>query len=96
MMRIDLGFERPLNRDAKTRLLLAIGALAKTGRNRFVRGDHGAQVFGEALGVRSLLEALAAEGVVPTTAVSSLEPAAAAIADEDPDGQKERIKAIGR
>lgn len=96
MMRIELVFERPLTRDAKTRLLLAAGAHAKVTRVRFQRGDHAAQIFGEALGVQTLLAALAEEGVVPASATTSLDEHAAEIADDQPDARKERVRAIGR
>lgn len=96
MMRIELAFERPLSGDAKTRLLLAAGALAKVNSVRFIRGDHGAQIFGEALGMQVVLAALAEEGVVPSATTTSLDEIAAAIADEQPDRLKERVRAIGR
>ncbi len=96
MMHLDLTFDRPLNQDAKTRLLLAVAALAKARTVRFVRGDHGAMIFGEALGRQTMLEALAAEGVVPVTVTTSLDETADAIADEQPDAMKERVRAIGR
>lgn len=96
MMHIDLAFDRPLSNDSKTRLLLAAGALAKVTSVRFTRGDHGAQIFGEALGTQAILAALAEEEVVPTSATTSLDEHAAAIADEQPDSKKERVRAIGR
>jgi hypothetical protein len=96
MMRIELGFDRPLNQDAKTRLLLAAGALAKVRKIRFARGDHAAAVYGEALGTQTLLAALAAEGVVPALCTSSLDDDANALADESTEGKKEAVRAIGR
>lgn len=96
MMSVTLAFDRPLNQDAKTRLLLAVGALAKTRRVRFAKGDYGAIVYGEALGTTLLLEALAAEGVVPASATTSLDELGASLADDQPDSKKERVRAIGR
>lgn len=96
MMLLDLAFDRPLTKDAKTRLLLAVAALAKVRSVRFVRGDHGAIIFGEALGRQTVLEALAAEDVVPTSVTTSLDEVADAVADEQPDRMKERVRAIGR
>ncbi len=96
MMHLDLSFDRPLNREAKTSLLLAVAALAKARSVRFVRGDHGALIFGEALGRQTMLEALAAEGVVPVSVGTSLDEVADSVADEQPDRMKERVRAIGR
>jgi hypothetical protein len=96
MMRIELTFDRPLSRDTKTRLLLAAGAQAKVTRVRFVRGDYIAHIFGEALGVQTILAALAAEEVVPASATTSLDEHEAEIADDQPDARKERVRAIGR
>ena len=96
MMRIDLAFDRPLSKDAKTRLLLAAGALAKVRTVKFTRGDYDAQIFGEALGTQMVLAALAEEGIVPAKATTSLDEYAATIADDMPDSKKERVRAIGR
>ena len=96
MMRLELGFDRPLSSETKTRLLLALGALAKTRQVKFLRGDHVVLVFGEALGVQPVLQALADEGVVPTSATTSLDEQGASLADELPDSKKERVRAIGR
>ena len=63
---------------------------------RFVRGDHGVLVFGEALGRQTVLDALAAEGVVPDAVGTSLDEVSDAAADEHPDARKERVRAIGR
>jgi hypothetical protein len=96
MMRLEINFERPLNTETKTRLLLALGALAKTRQIRFLRGDHVAVVFGEALGAQPVMQALADEGVVPSSITTSLDELGASLADEQPDAKKERVRAIGR
>ncbi len=93
-MRLDLSFPRPLARADKVRVLLAAATLAKCERVRFARGDYAAVVFGEALSVRRLSEALAEQGVVGASVCSSLDEEEDRRAD-DPVGE-ERVRAIGR
>lgn len=95
MMRLVVTFARPLDRDARTRLMLATAALAKTSRVRLRRNGYEAEVFGEAVGSGRLREALAAEGLVPERIDTSLDQAADQAADDIGDGQ-ERVRAIGR
>jgi hypothetical protein len=95
MMRLAVLFARPLPAEAKVRLRLAVGAMAKTGRVRFVRGDHEAWVFAEAVPVCDLAAALAAEGLEPENIVTTLDPDSdAALAEHAVAG--ERFKPIGR
>jgi hypothetical protein len=98
VMRLDVDFPRPLNKQDKLRLLLAVATLAKSRRVRFVRGDHAAVIMGEGLSERSLRAALEEHGFTPESVRTSLDPDEDARADdasEDP-AFKERVRAIGR
>ena len=94
VMRLDLDFARPLARADKLRLLLAAATLAKCQRVRFARGDRAVVVFGEALSMRRLGEALAEHGFAEVAMRSSLDEDEDQRAD-DPSGE-ERVRAIGR
>ncbi len=94
VMRLDLDFPRPLARADKLRLLLAAATLAKCERVRFARGDYAAVVFGEALSMRRLGEALNEQGLAEVSMRSSLDDDEDQRAD-DPANQ-ERVRAIGR
>jgi hypothetical protein len=97
-MRLDVDFARPLGKQDKVRLLLALATLAKSRRVRFVRGDHAAVVLGEGLSERRVREALSEHGFTPESVRTSLDPDEDARADDPPEdpGQKERVRAIGR
>src|SRR5688572_18200387 len=97
-MRLDVDFARPLGKQDKLRLLLALATLAKSRRVRFVRGDHAAVVLGEGLSERRVREALSEHGFTPEAVRTSLDPDEDARADDPPEepGQKERVRAIGR
>ncbi len=97
-MRIDVDFTRPLGKQDKLRLLLAVATLAKSRRVRFVRGDHAAVVLGEGLSERRVREVLVEHGFTPESVRTSLDADEDARADdpaEDPT-QVERVRAIGR
>jgi len=94
VMRLDLEFPRPLARVDKLRVLLAAATLAKCQRVRFARGDYAAVVFGEALSMRRLGEALAEQGFAEVGMRTSLDEDEDQRAD-DPAGE-ERVRAIGR
>jgi hypothetical protein len=94
VMRLDLEFPRPLMHADKLRVLLAAATLAKCQRVRFARGDYAAVVFGEALSMRRLGEALAEQGLAAASMSSSLDEDEDKRAD-DPSGE-ERVRAIGR
>ena len=97
-MRLDVDFTRPLNKQDKLRLLLAVATLAKSRRVRFVRGDHAAVVMGEGLSERRLREVLNEHGFTPESVRTSLDQDEDARADDPPEdpSQKERVRAIGR
>jgi hypothetical protein len=97
-MRLDVDFARPLGKQDKLRLMLAVATLAKSRRVRFVRGDHAAVVMGEGLSERRVREVLAEHGFTPESVRTSLDPDEDARADDPPEdpGQKERVRAIGR
>jgi hypothetical protein len=97
-MRLDIDFPRPLGKQDKLRLLLAVATLAKSRRVRFVRGDHAAVVMGEGLSERRVREVLAEHGFTPEGVRTSLDPDEDARADDPPDDptQRERVRAIGR
>jgi hypothetical protein len=97
-MRLDIEFPKPLDRAGKTRVLLAVAALAKSERVRFIRGDQAAVVMGEALSGRRLAEALAEEGIPVESVRSSLDGEDEILLDDivsDP-ARRERVRAIGR
>jgi uroporphyrinogen-III synthase len=98
VMRLDVDFARPLGKQDKLRLLLAVATLAKSRRVRFVRGDHAAVVMGEGLSERRLREVLSEHGFTPEAVRTSLDPDEDARADDPPEepGQKEKVRAIGR
>ena len=95
-MRIDVDFSRPLGKQDKLRLLLAVATLAKSRRVRFVRGDHAAVVLGEGLSERRLREVLVEHGFAPESVRTSLDPDEDARADDPPEAQVEQVRAIGR
>ncbi len=97
-MRLDVDFARPLGKQDKLRLLLAVATLAKSRRVRFVRGDHAAVVLAEGLSERRLREVLAEHGFTPESVRTSLDPDEDARADDAPEdpANKERVRAIGR
>jgi hypothetical protein len=98
VMRLDVDFSRPLNKQDKLRLLLAVATLAKSRRVRFVRGDHAAVVMGEGLSERCLRDVLVEHGFSPESVRTSLDPDEDARADDAPEDSvlKERVRAIGR
>jgi len=98
VMRLDVDFARPLGKQDKLRLLLAVATLAKSRRVRFVRGDHAAVVMGEGLSERSLRDVLSEHGFSPESVRTSLDPDEDARADDplEDQTQKERVRAIGR
>ena len=98
VMRLDVDFSRPLSKQDKLRLLLAVATLAKSRRVRFVRGDHAAVVMGEGLSERRVREVLAEHGFTPESVRTSLDPDEDARADDAPEdpANKERVRAIGR
>ena len=98
VMRLDVDFSRPLNKQDKLRLLLAVATLAKSRRVRFVRGDHAAVIMGEGLSERSLRDVLVDHGFAPESVRTSLDPDEDARADDAPEDSvlKERVRAIGR
>ena len=94
-MRITIQFARPLPLADQTVLRLAVGSLAKTGRVRFQRGCYEAWVFGEAVTVHDVAEALTREGLTPERIDTSLDlETDEALAADAKAG--ERFKAIGR
>ena len=97
-MRIDVDFPRPLGKQDKIRLMLAVATLAKSRRVRFVRGDHAAVVLGEGLSERRVREVLVEHGFAPEAVRTSLDPDEDARADDPPEDptQVERVRAIGR
>ena len=95
-MRIDVDFPRPLGKQDKLRLLLAVATLAKSRRVRFVRGDHAAVLLGEGLSERRVRDALAEHGFTPEAVRTSLDPDEDARADDPPEDTTERVRAIGR
>lgn len=98
-MRIEIDFPKPLNRDQRTSLLLALAALPKTARVREVNGGFTAIVMGEALGVDRIRSALDDEGVVferVRTSLGDEEDLRADEVSEDLPAGKERLRPIGR
>ncbi|MBA3709201.1 MAG: hypothetical protein H0W83_10330 [Planctomycetes bacterium] len=96
-MRLEAAFARPLTREQRTSFLLVVSALAKTQRIRFVRGDQGAMVSGEALSARHLRQVLEAEGIAVEWVRTSLDEAQLATVEDGPEGAgKERVRPIGR
>jgi hypothetical protein len=94
MMRLTLEFDRPLTREARLRLHLALGTLAKVRRLRIQRGDRTVLVDGEALARVAVSEALRDLDLIPVKITTSLEEAAEAEADDSL--KRERVRAIGR
>lgn len=94
-MRIEVGFPRPLGSADRTRFRLVVSTLAGTKRIAFVRGDHGAVVWGEALSAGAVRQALVEEGLVVETVASSLDAPDEAAA---PTGASagERYRPLGR
>jgi len=96
-MRLDVDFAKPLNREQKLALTLAVAALAKSERVRFTRDAYGAVVTGEALSARRLRECLAEAGLTAAEIRSSLVESDDTQVDDVPsDGKKERVRPIGR
>ncbi len=98
MMRVDVDFPRPLDKAAKLRFMLAVATLAKCRRVRFVRGDRGVAILGEALSARSTELALKEHGFEPESVKSSLDPDEDMRADDPPGVMNgpEQVRAIGR
>jgi hypothetical protein len=98
MMRVDVDFAMPLDKAAKLRFMLAVSTLAKCRRVRFVRGDRGAAILGEALSARSTEAALKEHDFQPENVRSSLDPDEDLRADDPPEimNGPEQVKAIGR
>ncbi len=98
MMRVDVDFATPLGKEDKIRFQLAVATLAKTRRVKFVRGDRGAAVMGEALSERSLKAALEELGFTPERVQTSLDPDEDSRADDPIEviTGPERVRAIGR
>lgn len=98
-MRLHIEFPQPLNKAQRTSLLLALAALPKAARVRFIDGGHGAVVMGEALGVDRVRSALLAEGVVAGiihTSLSQEDDSKAEDMPEDTTDGEERLRPIGR
>jgi len=98
-MRIEVDFARPLPRETRTRLLIAVAGLAKSSRIRFDVGGHRAIVIGEAMSGERLAEALRDEDIAFERISSSLDDDEARRVDEleDPDGEgRERVRPVGR
>jgi hypothetical protein len=97
-MRIDIGFPKPLDREGRIRLLLALAPLAKSARVRVVEGGWAAIVRGEALGLAKVREALDEQGLAVDRMATSLPE------DEDQSvdevipvvGRGERYRPLGR
>jgi hypothetical protein len=92
-MRLEVSFARPLPREDRTRVLLVVSALAATKGVRFVRGDQGAVVTGEALSAAVLRRALTEEGIPVEAVVSPVDEATEEGADPS---RRERFRPIGR
>jgi hypothetical protein len=98
MMRVDVDFANPLGKADKIRFSLAVATLAKCRRVKFVRGDRGAAVMGEALSERSLQAVLTEHGFTPERVKTSLDPDEDSRADDPIEvvNGPERVRAIGR
>ncbi|TVR13895.1 MAG: hypothetical protein EA401_05795 [Planctomycetota bacterium] len=98
-MRIDLEFAKPLSREQRISLHLALAALPKTARVRVIKGGHAVVVMGEALGVDRVRAALQEEGVqaerIRTSLSDEEDLRADEISEDHPDG-RERLRPIGR
>ncbi|TVR46999.1 MAG: hypothetical protein EA402_01895 [Planctomycetota bacterium] len=98
-MRMDVDFPRPLSREQRTAMLLALAALPKTSRVKLVRGGHGIVIMGEALGLDRVRSALEDEGLVIEAIRTSLAAEEDLLVDEVSDAHpagKERLRPIGR
>jgi len=98
-MRLDLRFRKPLDREQRTRVLLALAGLGKSRSARFSEGGHAVVLIGEAMGVARLREALAEQGLEPLAVSSSLPDAESALLDPSKAEQAattERLRPMGR
>jgi hypothetical protein len=98
MMRVDVDFAEPLKKEQKAQFLLAVSSLAKTRKVRFVRGDRGVAVLGEAISERCLTAAIQEFGFQPERVRTSLDPDEDIRADDPPEvlNGPEQVRAIGR
>ncbi len=96
VMRINVDFPRPLAPAEHRQVILAMAALAKVRRVLFTNGAHRAQVFGEALGTRSVRAALEDIGLTVKALSSTLPEGDDVSVDDVPTATVERVKAIGR
>ena len=62
-MTIELSFPRPLPREERTRILLAVAGLAAAKRVDFARNGYGATISGEALSLATVSRLLREAGV---------------------------------
>jgi len=90
-MRVELTFARPLSREDRTRILLALGAVAGAKRVTFGRTGYGATVHGEGLGVQQLTAVLREAAMACEAMHSSL-----AEPDGPEPGAVESFKPLGR
>ncbi|MDA3963594.1 MAG: hypothetical protein PF961_22640 [Planctomycetota bacterium] len=98
-MRIDVGFERPLNREQKVVFLLTIAGLAKSRSVRWTQGGHGAVIMGIAMGRERVAEALATTDLPVDSIHSSLSEEEDEQADDALGAAgkgRERVRPIGR
>ena len=98
MMRLDVEFPRPLDRQQRTRALVAIATLTKATKVRFIKGDRVVVIMAEALSARRVQEELTEAGLAPEQVISSLDPEIDAHCDDaiQDAASKERFRAIGR
>ncbi len=99
VMKMEIQFAKPLDYETKTRVLLAVSALAKSERIRFTQGGRCAVVRGEAMSVDRVRNSLEEQGVIPEQIVTSLQAELDTIADEATDAvesRHERFRPIGR
>ena len=90
-MRVELNFPRPLSFDERTRILLAVGALAAAKRVAFARTGYSATIHGEGLSARRI-ETLLREAAIRFESVQS----SLAEADGPDAGAVETFKPPGR